>query len=1540
MIKAREAMKRIQPFTIGTKLSVPTETRCPDYVGIILPVPAEDCCEQRNESNDETSTCCQESRTPHKSAPMEDVSEDDIKEDDRDSASPPASSRSIRKIAMCGNTESQGDCHASYCNTVNHETNDADSSNEMLFAVEDRLSDRSASQLETDPWSRGRKIRNLHYDYSMPAFPHDQPEDASHSQRRDLKDFENSLIQLTTSLDLSQEEPNMSHQKKTEDGDLGLEMLRKRPTPVDHVDRSWVKLRSLLRDYHQDLMLALEVSSFYQQADNIISTIDCKKNSLVMTDVHKSSQDKETREIACQINMLNDSASRLSNIHPTLARRVTLKQAEVKENWAFLQELLRNQKTDVCTKRPSSSPDPLTTCPDSQSFARNEGHSVMGKDVKEEQNRLRGFECSQGMWAQRMWSPTEECSVGSRGSLSKSSCSKLDSITEKQDMYRKSCVSQMLETTTDPSNKHLVPCKLSNELTASSAMDNTIMSDGEEHDCSKQSQDHKLEELLGQVEVLWDALQKKYGENDEIKPDEKEPTGNKPDPMTPDFQLSYYLPETVDEGNSGMLAKFLELLDPSGYNEMSQDVPETHNSPEMAEAAEMSTYLLGRQTDGERSMKFDQTSEELQISLSTLTLRINQHLSRCAELSMDLLDIETDMAVLCDPDLSGLDGLQEQQDDLEAHFRIIEREVKEMERLANQIQALPSPEQRNPLREEVQAILQAWEEVGRNMVENRGRLEKFHQIQDYFENYLAMITWTEHIRSYILAGSSAWRESEVTEIDCSIETKLEEFSKLATAGQILVQEESRFKNIIKERTDELQSMLGWIQVNWHAQREQFEGDQNLKREETVDAVQQEAFPLQSLSSETLCLTNTEGTGGSIITQPSQNSFEHHKKHDVSSVFSQESCLAKTSLGSSICLILSLDEQSSGINQVTKQWSPNNNDTPLHTQSKEHTGESTSDVQVNSGLDSNSIPMQQSLEMRQVRWPNGSIINTEPKQKSPCGNLDQKLNNQLQSPNKEISSDMFPGSIQRTSSDHVEASLPLSASNKTHSKPEPSVTQEAQNQESQSSYRNLEENQHSTSNKIDHLRNEVSAEVTHRVFTYLHVSDVKSAVSPSPHTTSPMSPASTSSTHSSSVQVHHVTCGEKMVCIHNTFKACCAFTSKEPIRSEAEQRRRSTLGIAGLERSGKTSIFRQRCNTWPEGERKGKEIRSDGKLQVYVKKNMADFVIKDKANNHTLRDIPAPNAIKIQSSGPVKNICSYLSLGSTISFCLPNRFQSSASELENKVESDVIYNNTCDLKNKSLPLAQSPTDRSTSHQAMETDPEHTKVDPSSSCKVRNSEDLEEPTSEVETQELDQDDGTEHVLMQEEIQTTIECSQSTYKDIDKHKCNDYSIQRPDCSSPSAIQCSPLNTTSSCGHKCLSVHTKIKDLNGHLYFSSKYIKINSPANVPQVWSNGLRDTGSGRSARIINCGVGDCAVCLSDNNKESEDVGEPYAGISDNIEGLLQPGHWLFQQEEEELEDIWKGKMGNLTSNCTLERNVDEGKGLSITTNRGQVTLPLHA
>ncbi|XP_016094648.1 uncharacterized protein [Sinocyclocheilus grahami] len=1496
MIKARTAMKRIQPFTIGTKLSVPSENKCLDYVSIMLPVPVLDCCELRNDSNNDNSPFHEDRVST--STPVEGLSDDIKEEDDRNSVSPPASSRSIRKIAMCANAENQT---VTNFNVTNCETNKPSTSTEKLFLIEE--SDKPGAQLEIDPCTKGRKIRNLHYDYSMPTFPHDQPEDTSHSQRRDLKDFENSLIQLTTSLDLMQEEPKRPLQKKTDAVDLGLEMFRRRQSPGDHVDKSWLKMRSLLRDYHQDLMLALDVSSFYQQADSIIGAINSKRNRVLAGEIQKS--DKETREIACQINMLNESASCLSTLHPTLARRVICKQAEVKENWALLQDFLQNQKTDVSSKCPSTLPaDPLTTCP--ESFARNEGHSVIGKDVKEEQNRLRGFECSQGLWTHRMWSPVEECSVGSRDSLLESSCSKLDNVSEKED--RKSCIGQRAQTTPVSSQECLRP-KLLKESTTSTGMN-------EEHDCSKQRQDHKIEELLSQVEVLWDALQKKYGENNKTE------------------TVSNNLPENVEECRSGMLEKFLELLDHSGCHKISQDVPGSLQRQEIDEAAEMSLNLMSHQTEQERPRKQDQITNDLQSSLSTLTLRINQHLCSCAELSMDLLDIETDMAVLCDPDLSGLEGLQEQQDDLEAHYNIIEGEVREMERLASQLQVHP-PEQRDPLREEVLAILQAGEEVGRNMVENRGRLENFHQIQDYFDNYLAMISWTENTRSCILAGSSAWRDSEVAEIDRSIETKLDEFSKLAAAGQMLMQDESQFKDIIKERTDELQSMLGWIQVNWHAQREQLKRNQNGRPESTNDLVQQQAMPFKKPSN-SMCIVNEEVKGSAIETQPSQNNFEQLSgRHDVSSVVSQESCLSKTSLGSSICLILSFDDQSSGINQVTKQRSPNNN---------EILEESANSIQADrrQSQDKNSMQMQDPKEMLQVRWPNESVMSKETKPKSSCVNLAQlQIKNQGepdQSPNKEeISSQLSTYNTESSICNHLPENLQYNNNqtylqlspdidqmqNPEHQVQKPQSQSYSQNSTQKSAHNNLEINQNQSD---DHLRHEVATEVTHRVFTYLHVSDsyrstgralevVSSTHAAGQDVTTPAS--GSSSVQSSSFLWQNVTLERGTVYNHNRFKPSSLFKLKEPVRSKEEtQRRSSLLGTVGSERSGKpSSIFRRRCNTWPEGERRAKESRSNSKLQVFIKKNMlpVNSVIDNKSEYFPEDNLP--NAVKT-SSEPVKNIGSYLSLGSTLSFNLPKCFHNSVLDMENKEEIQPVQTYD-DSSNQTLPSARTPQSE------MEVEPViHTKQTELNlhTVDVKDLDNTEEPTTEVETQQLNQVyERTEPVMR---VFTLAEYEKPDNVSSSHHKASSPVVN----GSASVTHCGPLCPSSSGGHNCLSAYTKLKDLNDHLYYTSKHMKINSSKNL---FPN---SPVSRKSGRIINCGLRDCAVCFSDTVKETSVDCAEKPDIS--MEELLKPGHWLFQQEEEELEDIWRGRMGILSSNCTVETNTDEETGIGEDSyNKGQ-------
>ncbi|MGH0172216.1 UNVERIFIED_CONTAM: hypothetical protein FKN15_014159 [Acipenser sinensis] len=180
-------------------------------------------------------------------------------------------------------------------------------------------------------------------------------------------------------------------------------------------------------------------------------------------------------------------------------------------------------------------------------------------------------------------------------------------------------------------------------------------------------------------------------------------------------------------------------------------------------------------------------------------------------------------------------------------FEVIKEEVDEMEKQAARLQVL-YPERVQILGEEVQETLQAWEETGKCIAENSGRLSQALQLQDFFRNYLAMImsinlttttgskvlvgsrsgrwsSWTEDTRTCIFSESSVnpgkeGRLPETEELDSKIEQKFQEFEELAAAGQKLIDEEHHLTEIIKERTEELRSMLGWILVRWRAQKHQ------------------------------------------------------------------------------------------------------------------------------------------------------------------------------------------------------------------------------------------------------------------------------------------------------------------------------------------------------------------------------------------------------------------------------------------------------------------------------------------------------------------------------------------------------------------------------------------------------------------------------------------------------------------------------------------------------------------------------------------------
>ncbi len=406
-----------------------------------------------------------------------------------------------------------------------------------------------------------------------------------------------------------------------------------------------------------------------------------------------------------------------------------------------------------------------------------------------------------------------------------------------------------------------------------------------------------------------------------------------------------------------------------------------------------------------------------------------------------------------------------------------------------------------------------------------------------------------------------------------------------------------------------------------------------------------------------------------------------------------------------------------------------------------------------------------------------------------------------------------------------------------------------------------------------------------MFTYLHVSDSYRSTGRVLEVISPTRAA------------ENVTPERRTVCNHNRFKSSSLLKLKEPITYKKEnQRRNSLLGTVRSERSGKhSSIFRRRCNTWPEGEKRVKESQSNSKLQVFIKKQ----VIDNKSNSFPEDNLP--NAVKT-SGEPVKNICSYLSLGSTLSFSLPKCFHNSVLDMENKEEIQPvqIYD---DSSNQKIPSARTPQSEMEVKSVIHTKQSEINLH---TVDMEDFDSTEEPTTEVETQQLNHvNESTEAVLR---VFTPVE-----YEEPDNVSSSHHEASSPAVNG-SVTHCGTLCPSSSGGHNCLSVYTKIKDLNGHLYYTSKCLKI-KPSK--KLFPNG---PGSCNSGRVINCGVRDCAVCFSDTVKETSVDWAEKPDIS--MEELLKPGHWSFQQEEEELEDIWRGRVGNLTSNCTVEINTDEG------------------
>ncbi|XP_071337200.1 spectrin beta chain, non-erythrocytic 5 isoform X7 [Trachinotus anak] len=1168
-------VRKVQPFTIGTKLSVPAVPKCQDFTQSYLQSPSLDNCTLQHNLNSlylsRSQVCahgpCLVSPIVQQVAPVKHNQEHMAAEDhlNQNLASPSAVSRSIKKITISGKERSENKLAAGPAqlsitrstsennNNNNNVTNTSDphlprivgvsceSKPNSQFKVLLRKDSSGASQptqptqgqarvkvdgeksaqqisvpelqkkepqrkeshphtqseasaaavtsqsdfftqrnslfnkevLQAEAWIKG-KLQDLKDGCNIQRCPLQDWEEASHTLQRDLRDFENTLIQLNqmgeqlicklnpTSdlvkkqlsqlrdqwhtlkqmaanqtralggaknlqefnkkvekleawikekqeeeqslvnvlgenvdkmqltrriLDLKQDE-QLYRNLHEEINHLALKLEKQGKTDGKnissrrkHINKMWLRIQSHLKNYHENLQLALEVSSFYQQADNTVFAINNMRKSISVSKELDSFGDREIRDIASQIMMLDVSVSQLSNLHPALAAGVTQKQSEVKDCWALLQKDLRSDRntlSPIGSTFTREDADPLTLAREPQCNVGTEMQRIMGKEVKEEQNRLKGcvsiVECGSGRRTPSSQSQDRQSLNHTSSPMGDSPACANDVIVrhqlkgesrkpraepkvaiapqghpqlhiqlqkftvsaDKTLSWLKDNVSMATQVCSIASFEGLEAARryqhtLEQEILTNRARIEVVKREGRGLVRAQHPGSAKIEEFLGQLEVLWEELRRRHQRNAvflqaseelgfrvvkvlqalgsleawlesvELSIKESALAGD-PETMSMAERESCLLEKEVAARSLELSALRQEVDRLHGHShphtqclparmeeverkyhrvqsaltQQSSELQDTRMLTEFLERVELEEsqdgchYSLGQPLHSEissaptlmglrsssggepliesmgdpveelreavemlndtvrergRSQSHDQAIQELLCKHASLAVRVEECLCSSKELSLDILERETDMAVQCEPDRCGLGALQEKQDHLEIDYEIIREDVREMENLASRLEEL-CPERVHVLRAKIQATLQAWTELGKSVTENKSHLQEFVQLQDFFRSYLAMISWTEDTRSCIFSDTALHLGKDgqkplAAELDMQIEQKFEEFDELAATGRKVLDKEHHLTQMVRERMEELRSMLGWILVHWRAQKQQW-----------------------------------------------------------------------------------------------------------------------------------------------------------------------------------------------------------------------------------------------------------------------------------------------------------------------------------------------------------------------------------------------------------------------------------------------------------------------------------------------------------------------------------------------------------------------------------------------------------------------------------------------------------------------------------------------------------------------------------------------
>ncbi|XP_062829890.1 uncharacterized protein LOC100551915 isoform X2 [Anolis carolinensis] len=212
---------------------------------------------------------------------------------------------------------------------------------------------------------------------------------------------------------------------------------------------------------------------------------------------------------------------------------------------------------------------------------------------------------------------------------------------------------------------------------------------------------------------------------------------------------------------------------------------------------------------------------------------------RAERLAEDISQAERSFAMVkSEGDLLELERLLERQKEIESDMSKL---AKDMEKLENAV----IQQQENYLLQishesrRILEILESWKDLQKLVLQNALHGQQASHLRQFFRDYLAIISWTEDTRAQIFSESSSTHgltEAQWKEIENNMEAKFKEFEDLATAGWKLIAEEHFLSETIKERLEELQSMLGWVMVRWQAQSSQKDADNEKNGQESRDGI--------------------------------------------------------------------------------------------------------------------------------------------------------------------------------------------------------------------------------------------------------------------------------------------------------------------------------------------------------------------------------------------------------------------------------------------------------------------------------------------------------------------------------------------------------------------------------------------------------------------------------------------------------------------------------------------------------------------------------